>query len=127
MLLENLYENLLVILFLLLVALILLYKRARNKISELCLQLSDLATRKQSLSTKYGRMSEQFFPFLEQYPYNENNFRFIGSPIDGIQFEKDRIILVEFKIGDSRLSVRQKEIRDLVNKGKVEFREFRVG
>ena len=90
------------------------------------MQLIDMATRKQSLSTKYGKMSEQFFPFLEQYPYNENNFRFIGNPIDGIQFEKDKIIFVEFKAGDSRLSVRQKEVRDIVSKGKIEFREFRV-
>ena len=127
MMLEYLSGNFVIILFILLIALILLYKRARNKISELRLQLSDLVTRKQSLSTKYGKMSEQFFPFLEKYPYDENNFRFIGNPIDGVQFEKDKIIFVEFKIGDSKLTVRQKEIRDLVNKGKVGFKEFRVG
>ena len=71
-------------------------------------------------------MTEQFMPFLEQYPYNENNFRFIGTPIDGIQFEDDKIIFVEFKTADSRLTVKQKEIRDLINKGKIEFKEFRI-
>ena len=30
--------------------------------------------------------------------------RFLGAPIDGVQFEDDRVILVEFKSGRSRLS-----------------------
>jgi predicted Holliday junction resolvase-like endonuclease len=127
MILEILSENLVIILLLLIVVFVLLYKSARSTISELRLQLSDLSARKQSLSTKYGKMSEQFFPFLEQYPYDRNNFRFIGNPIDGVQFEDNKIIFVEFKAGSSSLSVRQREIRDLINKGKVEFREFRVG
>ena len=53
-------------------------------------------------------------------------FRFLGAPIDGVQFEDDRIVLVEFKSGQSRLSSRQRRIRDLVREGRVEFREVRV-
>ena len=71
-------------------------------------------------------MTEQFLPFLESYPYNEQNFRFIGSPIDGVQFEGDKIIFIEFKAGESGLTARQKEIRDIINKGKIEFKEFRI-
>ena len=127
MVLENLNGNLIVILSFFLVVLILLCIASRKKIEELRSQLRGLATSKQSLSTKYGKMSEQFFPFLEKYPYDENHLRFIGNPIDGVQFENDKIIFVEFKIGDSKLTVRQKEIRDLINKGRIEFREFRVG
>lgn len=114
------------VLIILFIVFALLYDNARKKISELKLQLDDLISRKKSLSAKYGKMSEQFFPFLESYPYDKENFRFMGSPIDGMQFEKDKIIFVEFKIGDSQLTARQKEIRDLVNNGKVEFREFRI-
>ena len=81
---------------------------------------------KRSLSTKYGKMTEQFFPFMENYPYNENNFRFIGNPIDGIQFEDDKIIFIEFKIANGRLSLKQKNIKELIQNGKVEFKEFKI-
>jgi len=88
--------------------------------------LKDLASSKQSLATKYGKMSEQFMPFMKDYPYDSQNFRFIGTPIDGIQFEDDKIVFVEFKTGDSRLSAKQKNIRELVEKKKVGWEEVRI-
>ncbi|TES96443.1 endonuclease [Patescibacteria group bacterium] len=87
---------------------------------------NELVSRKQSLSTKYGRMSEQFMPFLEDYPYDSDRFRFLGDPIDGVQFNDEEIIFMEFKTSSSRMSRRQKEIRDLVERGKVKFEEFRM-
>ena len=92
--------------------------------------LSDLRTARstnQSLSTRYGKLSEQFMPFVSSYPWDPQQFRFIGSPIDGIQFEDDRIILVEFKTATSKFSSRQRSIRDQVRDGRVEFEEFRLG
>lgn len=81
---------------------------------------------KRSLSTKYGRMSEQFFPFMKDYPYDEQNFRFIGSPIDGVQFEDDKIVFVEFKSAGSGMSQKQRRIKELVDKKRVEFEEVRI-
>ena len=105
---------------------ILLYKRLWIRHEQLRLDLAEAMMGKHSLSSKYGRMTEQFMPFLEDYPYDKQNFRFIGSPIDGVQFEPDRVVLVEFKSADSSLSARQKEIKRLVESGKVEFKEFRL-
>ena len=76
---------------------------------------------KHRLSTRYGLLTEQFMPFIESYPWNPTNFRFLGSPIDGVQFEEDRVILVEFKAANSRMTLRQRQIRDLVAAHKVEF------
>ena len=81
---------------------------------------------RQSLSTRYGKMTEQFMPFVSSFPWDPGRFRFIGSPIDGVQFEDDMIILVEFKSGGSRLSARQRRIRELVQSGRVEFKELRL-
>lgn len=81
---------------------------------------------KKSLSSKYGKMTEQFFPFMKDYPYSEQNFRFIGSPIDGVQFEDDKIVFVEFKSADSRMSQKQRRIKELVDKKKVGFEEVRI-
>ncbi len=89
-------------------------------------QVQDTVSKKQSLSVKYGKMTEQFLPFLEAYPYDEQNFRFLGSPVDGIQFESDKIIFVEFKAADSKLSQKQKHIKKLVENKKVYFKEFSI-
>ena len=79
-----------------------------------------------SQSSRYGRLTEQFLPIVASYPWDSHNFRFIGSPVDGIQFEDDRIIVVEFKAGKGSLSKKQRKIRDLVKAGKVEFEVVKI-
>ena len=112
-------EILFAISLVLIIILIYLYRKALIRINELKFS-------KQSLSTKYGKMTEQFIPFMKDYPYDEQNFRFLGTPIDGVQFEGDRIVFLEFKVGDSKLTMKQRKIRDLVDKKKVHFEEFRI-
>ena len=85
-----------------------------------------LRRQKRSDDVRRGLMTEQWLPLTESYPWDPRNFRFLGAPIDGVQFEDDRIVLVEFKSGRSRLSGRQRRIRDLVQEGRVEFRKLRV-
>ena len=65
-------------------------------------------------------------PFLECWPYDPNNFRFLGSPVDGIQYNDDAVIFVEIKTGGSRLSKSQKSVKELVKAGKVYFETFRI-
>ena len=89
-------------------------------------RISELESSKSSLSVKYGKMSEQFMPFLENYPYDQQNFRFLGSPVDGVQFNEDDVVFVEFKMGSSQLSSNQKRIRELVENGKVSFETFKM-
>lgn len=78
------------------------------------------------VATTHGRIYEQYFPFLKEYPYDPREFRFLGTPVDGVQFENDGIVFVEFKSGSSRLSERQKHIKNLVMSKKVSFREFNL-
>lgn len=86
----------------------------------------EIAFQKSSLASKYGKMSEQFMPFLKEYPYDPQNFRFIGSPIDGIQFTDDKIVFIEFKTNSSQLSEKQKHIAELVWNKHVAFEEHRI-
>ncbi len=116
-------EIVLLALSVLALAFILLYRAY----SEIKTDYKELLSRKQSLSVKYGRMSEQFIPLLQIYPYDEQNFRFIGNPVDGVQFNDDSVVFVEFKAADSKLSPGQKHIRKLVDEGKVRFEEIRIG
>ena len=89
-------------------------------------QLSRERHRGRSQSSRYGRMTEQFLPLADSYPWDPFNFRFLGTPIDGIQFEEDRVIIVEFKAGSSKLSSNQRRIRDLVKSGLVDFEVIRL-
>lgn len=88
-------------------------------------QISVKDRQQKSLSSTYGKISEQWFPLMNGYPYDPQNFRFIGSPIDGIQFTDDKIIFCEFKVHKSQLNENQKKIRELVKNRKVEWSEFR--
>ncbi|WEU40096.1 MAG: endonuclease [Candidatus Odinarchaeum yellowstonii] len=87
-------------------------------------EIREMETQQRSLSTVYGRISEQWFPLMKDYPYNPQNFRFIGSPVDGIQFEDDKIIFCEFKVHKSQLNESEKRVRELVKNRKVDWEEF---
>ncbi len=96
-----------------------LWRRASDRHAAISFQ-------KSSLSSKYGKMTEQFMPFLKDFPYDPQNFRFIGSPIDGIQFDEDKIVFIEFKTATSRMSDKQKRIAELVKDRRVTFEEHRL-
>ena len=81
-------------------------------------------TRQRSLSASYGRITEQWFPLMNKYPYDSANFRFLGTPIDGVQFEEDAIVFVEFKANRSELSTSQRKFRSMIEKGKVRWEEY---
>ncbi len=88
--------------------------------------LRQAVSQRQSTAVRHGQIYEQYFPMLKNYPYDPKDFRFLGTPVDGVQFTEDGIIMVEFKSGTSRLSRKQRKIRKLVEKGKVRFEEYRV-
>ena len=86
--------------------------------------LTEERTRQRSISASYGRITEQWFPLMEKYPYDSSNFRFLGTPIDGVQFEEDRIVFVEFKSRKAELSTQQRRLKQMIQAGKVTWEEF---
>jgi cell division protein FtsN len=68
--------------------------------------------------------SQQYHAFMKQYPYNPENFRYIGDPIDGIQFEEDKILLVSFKTGNTPRTPEQNHIKNLLENGNVSWFEW---
>ena len=90
-----------------------------------------------SARTLSGKTLERFVPFLEDFPYDPHDARWIGDPIDFIIFDgyssnKERngeikqIVFCEIKSGESTLSKIQKRIKDIVLKKKVKWEDFRV-
>ena len=79
-----------------------------------------------SAYVKFGKTFENFAPFTKDFTEEEkNSFVFLGMPIDGVIFGKDKIKFVEIKTGESQLSGKQKKIRKMIENGQVEFMEVR--
>jgi predicted Holliday junction resolvase-like endonuclease len=96
----------------------------RRRLNVALQMLAEERTRQRSLSASYGRITEQWFPLMKAYPYDSANFRFLGTPVDGVQFEDDRIVFVEFKSNRSELSAQQKRLKRLIESGKVTWEEY---
>jgi len=98
-----------------------------GKLRETRSQGRRLLSQKKSSEVRLGKIGENMAPFIEDWPYDHSKFRFLGNPIDGIQFTDYEIIFVEIKTGKSRLTNTQKQIKKLIADGKVSFATFRIG
>ncbi len=79
-------------------------------------------------SVNIGFIFERIAPALKSFSFDRNDCRSLFDPIDYIIFEGltvkdsvDRIIFSDIKTGGARLAKGQKEIKELVEKKKVEF------
>jgi predicted Holliday junction resolvase-like endonuclease len=80
-----------------------------------------------------GKVSEHVVPYLPDFDYNPKDARFVGSPVDFVVFDGldagdlRRVVLLEVKTGDAaQLSRRERQIRDAVEAGRVEWQSIRV-
>ncbi len=70
---------------------------------------------------------EQLAPIFDVFPFDVADARFIGSPVDFLVFdgysdgEIKEVVLVEIKTGKSRLSTKERSIRNVVNEGKFRW------
>ncbi len=117
-------ENAILVLSVLCLLLFALLVRAQRQADRARNDLDAERSRQRSISTVYGRITEQWFPLMDRYPYDSQGFRFLGTPVDGVQFEEDRIVFCEFKTNQSSLSPVQQRIKRLVQGGKVYWEEF---
>jgi predicted Holliday junction resolvase-like endonuclease len=70
---------------------------------------------------RLGQVSENLIPFLGGFPYNPKNVRGIFQPIDLLVFNDEEIVFVEVKTGDAKLTEKQRNIKRLIEEGKVRF------
>jgi len=85
-----------------------------------------------SARTLSGKTLEKFVPFLERFKHDPHDVKWIGDPIDLIIFDgyssgkPEEIVFCEVKSGESKLSKLQSSVKELVEKKKVKWEEFRV-
>lgn len=90
----------------------------------------DAVQRSQAVTT--GKVFEQLVPYFPEFAFDPKDARFLGSPVDLVVFdglsggELRRIVFVEVKTGGATLSGRERQVRDAVAAGRVEWSELRV-
>ncbi len=90
-----------------------------------------VASLRRSYDVRRGQFVEQLTPYLQNFPYNPKDARFIGAPVDFIVFDglsegKDvSIVLVEVKSGKAGLNANERRIRDAVEKKRIKYVVFR--
>jgi predicted Holliday junction resolvase-like endonuclease len=85
-----------------------------------------------SRSVLGGLFSEQLAPFLPGFNFKPTECRFVGKPIDFICFRGlddknvEEIVFVEVKSGNAKLSNSEKKLKEVVEKKRVRWEEYRV-
>ena len=83
-----------------------------------------------TMSVNVGKILEKFAPILKGFNYSPHDCRGLFEPIDYIVFHgitKGTISHIEFldiKSGKARLKASQREIRDVVEAGKIQLQIF---
>jgi len=99
------------------------------KDSEKIIKLKSVSSSRRSL---VGKFIERFVPFLSKIPYSPSDMHFLGQPVDYIVFEGlhedhvQRIVFLEVKTGESKLTKREKSLKDAVERKRVSWKEIRV-
>jgi len=101
--------------------------RYRKDMGNMKKEIEALKFKKRSFVIKHGKTMEQFIPFIHDRGYPIENFRMLGSPIDGIYFNDNEVVVVEFKTGQARMTKRELQVKDLIDRKKVRFEEIRIG
>jgi predicted Holliday junction resolvase-like endonuclease len=114
-----------------------LLKEKKDFNKERKLELKDRAQKKsQKIETTTQSVNiwfilERLAPSLQWFRFDKNDCRSLFDPIDYVIFEGlnktgsvQKIIFTDIKTGDARLKKNQKQIRQVVEEKKVEFRKY---
>ena len=85
-----------------------------------------------SLAVTAGKVHEQLIPYLPEFGFNPKDARFLGSPVDLVVFdglaagEVRRVVFLEVKTGESPLTARERQVRDVIEAREVAWAELRL-
>jgi predicted Holliday junction resolvase-like endonuclease len=101
-------------------------KKSEDKYTALAENYTKLLSSKKQSEIVTGLVAEKLVPFLKDFNHDPQNIQFLGQPIDYISFEKDKIVIIEVKSGNAKLTAKQRNVRDLIKEGKVEWEVYRI-
>lgn len=89
-------------------------------------QFEKLRFSKISGDVKFGQKAEHLLPFLDSFPYKDDEIKGMYQPVDLIVFRPDEIVFVEIKTGAASLTEKERRIRDNIKAGRVRFEVHRL-
>ncbi len=108
-------------------------KERRKALNELRKNIP-LKSQKGAEAVNIGFILERIAPSMKSFAFDHNDCRSLFDPIDYVIFEGlsrkglvERIIFADIKTGKARLQKNQKEIKELVERKKVEFDTYIPG
>ena len=104
---------------------ILVLRKSFLKVQETKEELEKIKYQLKSAYVRFGKSFEHFVPFIKDFPGNKERTTFIGNPVDFLVWDDTGVKFVEVKTGSSQLNTSQKNIRKLIEEGKVYFLELR--
>jgi len=115
-----------------------LYRKKLQEISDRKKELRKLKTiigqrsERTAQAVNIGYILERIAPTLPSFHFEHTDCRSIFDPIDYMVFQGlsrhglvDRIVFADIKTGQAKLSKKQKNIRDAVQNGKVEWKTYK--
>jgi predicted Holliday junction resolvase-like endonuclease len=108
--------------------------RARYRFDDDDLKHARVDAAKRSKTVRGGKAYEHLAPHLPGFieRFDANDARFIGAPIDYLIFdglgagELRELVLVEVKTASSRLNRNERQVRDAVEQGRVQYELLRL-
>ena len=86
---------------------------------------------KKSLEVIFGQVAEKVAPVMPKFPFDINDCRFLGDPIDyvifsGVSSESHvyRIVFADVKTGEAKLNPHQKQTREALENGRMTIRLY---
>lgn len=86
----------------------------------------------QSRAVIWGQSCESLVPWLPDFTYSPPDVKHFGAPIDLVIFDGmtqgniRKIVFMEIKTGGSQITPRERQIREAIEQGRVEFEVLRV-
>ncbi len=99
---------------------------SKAKLTDLEQNFGKLQHQKISGDVKLGQKAEHLLPFLESFPYKDDEIKGLFQPVDLIVFRQDEIVFVEIKTGAASLTEKERRIRDNIKAGRVRFEIHRM-
>jgi uncharacterized protein YpmB len=106
-----------------LLAIIIIYRAAVHPLHK---RIEEFTSEKKLAQSSLQQENDLVLVSQSTYPYSKQNFRYIDTPIDGVQFENDQILFVIFKHENEQLTSIQRKIKQLVKTGKVHWFEYTI-
>jgi predicted Holliday junction resolvase-like endonuclease len=102
------------------------YKSIKTELKIAVEERNKIMFQKKQSEIVTGQVAEKLAPFLKDFKHDPQHVQFLGNPVDYIAFEEKGVTLIEIKSANSRLTQKQKNIKEQIKNKKIFWEEIRI-